>query len=250
MRGTQTTSGLSRLQRLLLASTWIAGMLGILLLAPRIASEQIATGLVVGVLAVCWLLSYRITRRPAGAPRIQITSAEGLRGTFVVRQYVWYVLLVPASMLSVVAIITLGEAPRLAASPAAWILTAAGILVVIGGPLLLIFGRVRAFSVDASGQLWVRRWGRMVPLQLGEFRQVRGHVLRARGITVPTRVVCSGGAGMRRVVFPLDTIISVEHRTPVYAHVVDSFLRDACGRAGFTVRSLGRRGEQGWIAER
>lgn len=250
MRGIQTTAGLSRRQRLLLSVIWIAGMLGIWLLAPRIASEQIATGLVVGVLALCWLLSHRIMRRPGGAPRVQITSAEGLRGTFVVRQYVWYVLLIPASMLSVVAIVTLGEAPRLSTSLTAWTLTAAGILVAIGGPLLLIFGRVRAFRIDESGQIWVRRWGRMVPLQLSDFAQVRGHTLRARGITTPTRVVCSGGSSLRRVVFPLDTVISVEHGTPVYAHVVDSFLRDACARAGLTVRSLGRRGERGWVADR
>jgi hypothetical protein len=250
MQGTQTTAGLSRLQLLLISIAWVAGALGIWLLAPHIASEQIATGLVMGVLAICWLISYRITRRPAGAPRTQITSAEGLRGSFVVRQYLWYLLLIPATMLSIVAVGTLAETPRLAASPTAWALTAAGILVVIGGPLLLIVGRVRAFSIDAGRQIWVRRWGRMVPLQLADFAQVRGHVLHARGITTPTRVVCSGGATLRRVVIPLDTIISVEHRTPVSAHIVDSFLRDACARAGLTVRSRGRRGAHGWVAER
>jgi hypothetical protein len=152
--------------------------------------------------------------------------------------------------LTVLGVQLLRETPHLAVRPLAWVLTALVALLVIGGPLALIFGRVRAFRVDADGQLWVRRRGRYVPLHLAEFARVRGHVVQARRATIPTRVVCAGGAGqLRRVVFALEDVASRDYHTRVPAGVLDAFLQDACERAGLTVRSIEPRGS-GWIATR
>jgi hypothetical protein len=248
MRGTRPTTKLSWGQSLLIASAWIAGLLGLVLLAPQIANQTLAAVLGLGVLGACWTVTIRITQRPAGRMRMQITSYEGLRGSFAVHQLGWYVLLVPAISLTAVGVQLLRETPHLAARPSSWVIAALVALLVIGGPLAMIVGRVRAFRVDDDGQLWVRRWGRYVPLRLAEFGQVRGHVVQARGAIIPTRVVCASGAGrLRRVVFTLDHIASRDYHTPVPAGVLDAFLQDACERAGLTVRSLEPRGS-GWVA--
>ncbi|MDZ4717638.1 MAG: hypothetical protein SH847_04150 [Roseiflexaceae bacterium] len=247
MRGTRITIAISWLQTLLVVGTWLAGILLLVLAALWITNQLVAIVLAGIVLAVCWMVTFRIMRSPAGKPQAEISTYEGLRGAFTIHQIGLYLLLIPAVGLTIVAIGLLSEQSSFTNRPLLFL--GIGGLIAVGWPVALIVGRVNRFRVDQHGQLWVSRWGREEALHVAEFAQVRGYVVHARRAVIPRMVVCSGGRGrLRRVVFTLDHIAARDHGTQVPAGVLDAFLQEACVQAGLVVRSVGTNGKQGWIA--
>ncbi len=249
MNGTTTQNRLSIGQKMLMIAVWL-GVLGVLALlvafAPNGEDSPVIALLMIVLIIVAFVATFRITTRAAGRSYVSITSTEGVRGEFSVGR-VW-----PAiggylvGMLTMVCIMGMLQEVPGSRLMWGWGITALIPLCVYGILLLNMRGRVTAFRVEEDGSLSIRRanadWK---PFRITDYGRVVGRVMTGRGVSSPSKIeFLDPVAGQRKVTIPLMMIRSREYKTATYGVVIDDFFREACKRAGYRVQPKGK----GWTA--
>lgn len=248
MIGTTTQNRLSIGQKMLMIAVWL-GVLGVLALlvafAPNGEDSPVIALLMIVLIIVAFVATFRITTRANGKSYVRITSTEGVRGEFSVGR-VW-----PAiggylvGMLTMVCIMGLLEEVPGSRLMWGWALTAIIPLSIYGLLLLRVRGRVTAFRVEDDGSLSIRRANaEWKPFRITDYGRVVGRVMTGRGVSSPSQVdFLDPVAGQRTVRIPLMLIRSREYKTATPGIFINDFFRDQCQQAGYRVQPKGK----GWV---
>jgi hypothetical protein len=241
---------LSALQKALLVASWLLPIIGLTVAAQWLRNELLVGGGFFALVVLSTIATVLIYRNAAGGISIMITDPDELRGEFVVHRPLWYAWLGLAVLILGIGYGLLNETHPIAVLNAQWALFGMIALGALGLPLYFIFRSVRVFSIGEEGMVTIVRHGRHEPLRIEEWRRISMHTAGTGSVRPPRRIVFSEHiSGRGRVTIHLELIISRAYKTFVSGTIVDWYVHDWCEHAGLDVQDVGRRGEDGWVAE-
>jgi hypothetical protein len=248
--GTASKNHLSGHQKVAMTLIWLGIMgaiFGLGILVPTLDGSPVFGIIVVVLVILGWVFTFKIALRPAGKPYLQITTVAGLRGEFSVARQWPGIIGIWVGMIALVCIMAIPSEPKGAPVIYGWALTGIIPLLVYGFLLVRALDRVTAFRVEDDGSLFIRRGQRAwEPLRLSDYGRVVTRTISGRyGTNLPSRIdfLDPLAASVKPFNIPVMYVRSRQYGTMAYGTLIHDFFREMYTRLGYYIEEKNGRWE-------